>query len=76
MIISELRVAGMDGNAALREFVRNVLRRGHAETDLERIMGVLTENHVKVGSVSLALAWVAFCRFVQDYKAVDERCFA
>ena len=49
-LICELYVAGMGGNAELREFVKNVPGSGQVDNDWESIMRVLTANHVKVGS--------------------------
>ena len=46
----DLYVAGMEANAGLQEFVKKALGRGHADSDLESIMRVLTANRVKVGS--------------------------
>ena len=44
-----LSAAGMAGNDELRVFVRSILKRGHSETDSERILSVMATNHVKVG---------------------------
>ena len=49
-------VAGMEGQSVLREFVRDVLKKGHSENDLDKIMVVLTNNRVKV-----ALLFVGCC---------------
>ena len=51
-------VAGMEGQSVLREFVRDVLKKGHSENDLDKIMVVLTNNRVKV-----ALIFVGCCMY-------------
>ena len=43
-------LSGMEANAELQEFVKKAFGRGHADSDLESIMRVLTANRVKVGS--------------------------